>query len=107
MKLLNAHVTNFRSILDSNPVAISQSTCLVGKNEAGKTAFLKALEGINSTDKTFGSFNKTESYPRRYLAEYEARHGGGAARVVSTKWQLEEADIALLVEEFVEQRDVA
>lgn len=100
MKLLNAHVTNFRSILDSNPVAISQSTCLVGKNEAGKTAFLKALEGINSTDKTFGSFNKTESYPRRYLAEYEARHGGGAARVVSTKWQLEEADIALLVEEF-------
>lgn len=45
MKLKSAHVTNFRSILDSGQVDIEASTCLVGKNEAGKTAFLKALEG--------------------------------------------------------------
>jgi AAA15 family ATPase/GTPase len=46
-------VTNFRSILDSNPVEIGPTTCLVGKNEAGKTAFLKALEGLRSLDEDF------------------------------------------------------
>ena len=50
MKLTKAHVTNFRCILDSNEVEIGETTCLVGKNEAGKTAFLKALEGLRSVD---------------------------------------------------------
>lgn len=102
MKLISAHVTNYRSILDSNPVAIGQSTCLVGKNEAGKTAFLKALEGINSTDKDYTKYNRTENYPRRLLAEYEKEHKGEEARVVETQWELEDADVALLVDEFGE-----
>lgn len=102
MKLISAHVTNYRSILDSNPVTIGQSTCLVGKNEAGKTAFLKALEGINSTDKNYTSYNKTENYPRRFLADYKAKHEGEEARVVETDWELDDADVALLVEEFGE-----
>ena len=46
MKLIQAQITNYRCIVDSNPVEIGATTCLVGKNEAGKTAFLKALEGI-------------------------------------------------------------
>lgn len=103
MKLVSAHVTNYRSILDSNPVEIGQSTCLVGKNEAGKTAFLKALEGINSTDADYTSYNKTENYPRRFLADYEERHEENDAKVVVTRWELEEADTALLVEEFGEE----
>lgn len=39
MKLKKAHVADFRCILDSNEVEIGDTTCLVGKNEAGKTAF--------------------------------------------------------------------
>ncbi|WP_040544343.1 AAA family ATPase [Salipiger bermudensis] len=100
MQLTSAHVTNYRSILDSNLVEIGQSTCLVGKNEAGKTAFLKALEGINSTDKEYTAYNKTENYPRRFLADYEEKHEGEDAQVVETTWRLEASDIALLVEEF-------
>lgn len=50
VKLVAAHATNYRNILDSNVVEIGQSTCLVGKNEAGKSAFLKALEGLRSTE---------------------------------------------------------
>ena len=65
MKLIEVHVTNFRCIQDSNPVKIGETTCLVGKNEAGKTALLKALEGLRSVDISYTKYNKTEDYPRR------------------------------------------
>jgi hypothetical protein len=45
MKLVNAHVTNYRNIIDSNEVEIGATTCLVGKNEAGKPHFSKRLKG--------------------------------------------------------------
>lgn len=93
MKLIKAHVTNYRNIIDSNEVDIGQTTCLVGKNEAGKSAFLKALEGINSTDKNFKDYGKIENYPRRYLADFDERHPDGDARVVQTFWELDAADI--------------
>ena len=65
MKLTRVHVTNFRCIDDSNPVEIGTNTCLVGKNESGKTAFLKALEGLRSVDSGYTEYDKTENYPRR------------------------------------------
>ncbi|HUB43685.1 MAG TPA: AAA family ATPase [Acetobacteraceae bacterium] len=102
MKLLRAHATNYRSILDSNPMDIGQVTCLVGKNEAGKTAFLKALEGLRSTDLSFKTYDKTENYPRRYLADYAARHQNGEACVMSTHWEMDADDIAALESEFGE-----
>ena len=74
MKLVAVHVTNFRSVLDSNEVEIGPLTCLVGKNEAGKTAFLKALEGLRSVDEDYNEYGKTENYPRRFLADYADRH---------------------------------
>jgi ABC-type branched-subunit amino acid transport system ATPase component len=43
MKLTSVRVTNYRNIIDSGEVEIGPSTCLVGKNEAGKTAFLKPI----------------------------------------------------------------
>lgn len=92
MKLIHTKVTNYRNILDSNPVDIGSSTCLVGKNEAGKTAFLKALEGLNSTDDGFKRYNKTKDYPRRFLSEYDARQNGEAP-VVWTEWSIEDADV--------------
>jgi len=94
MKLQQAHVSHFRSILDSGTIKIDQSTCLVGKNEAGKTAFLKALEGLNSTDEHYKSYDKIESYPRRFLAEYDELHPDEDARVLETKWSLEPDDVA-------------
>ena len=100
MKLTKAHVTNFRCILDSNEVEIGATTCLVGKNEAGKTAFLKALEGLRSTDPQYKQYRRTEDYPRRFLAEYEQRHEASEALVVKTEWELEDDDLAVLAEEF-------
>jgi energy-coupling factor transporter ATP-binding protein EcfA2 len=92
VKLIEAHATNYRNIIDADPVAIGQTTCLVGKNEAGKSAFLKALEGIRSTDAAFSEYGKVTNYPRRYLAEYDQTHKGGKARVMRTVWKLEPAD---------------
>lgn len=102
MKLTKAHATNYRNIVDSNPVDIAQSTCLVGKNEAGKTAFLKALECLRSTNPDFKQYGKTENYPRRYLSEYEARHSDGDAVVMRTEWEMDDADIAAIEAELGE-----
>ncbi len=90
MKLIKAHATNFRSIEDSNEFAIGQLTCLVGKNEAGKTGLLRALEGLGS----IGGFkyDKIQDYPRRFLTKFDERHSGGRARVILSWWQLEKAD---------------
>lgn len=44
MKLKTVHVRMFRNILDSTDVKIDEAvTCLVGKNESAKSAFLNAL----------------------------------------------------------------
>ena len=48
MKLKEFRVYNFKSILDSTPVEIDpQVTCLIGKNESGKTTLLHALYRTN------------------------------------------------------------
>ena len=44
MKLKTVHIRMFRNILDSTEVKVEEKvTCLVGKNESGKSAFLHAL----------------------------------------------------------------
>jgi len=37
----------YKSVEDSNEFSVDQVTCLVGKNEAGKTAVLDALYKLN------------------------------------------------------------
>jgi AAA ATPase domain len=63
MKLIEAQVRNFRNILDSTPVAIRKDiTCLVGKNESGKTAFLHALYRLQPARPNV-KFAAHEQYP--------------------------------------------
>lgn len=63
MKLVKAQVKNFRNILDSTPVTIQPDvTCLVGKNESGKTAFLEALRRLLPAQPTT-AFNSARQYP--------------------------------------------
>lgn len=50
MKLTSVQVKKFRNILDSTVVSIQDDiTCLVGKNESGKTTFMNALWRLNTT----------------------------------------------------------
>src|SRR5712692_3997376 len=49
MRLRRVRVENFRSIVDSGIVGVFERvTVLVGKNEQGKTNFLKGLASFNS-----------------------------------------------------------
>ena len=70
MKLKSVRVRHFRNIIDSGEVLIEDDvTCLVGKNESGKTAFLHALHRLNPARSTV-SFSSPDDYP----AWLEKRH---------------------------------
>ena len=63
MKLVGAQVELFRNIIDSTPVEIQPDvTCLVGKNESGKTAFLHALYRLNPA-RPNAPLNLSQQYP--------------------------------------------
>ena len=98
MKLVRARVTNFRSIEDSNEFDIGDITCLVGKNEAGKTAILQALLGLRPFKKF--EYDRVRDYPRRYLSRYDERHPNGESEVVRTWWELDDSDLAAVEQSF-------
>ena len=102
MKLTHARVRNFRSILDTGKFSINDLCCLVGKNEAGKTAALSAIQSIWPYGEPQTEFDVTEEYPRRFVTRYEERHGDTDAVVVETWWDLCEDGYQLLCDEFGE-----
>lgn len=89
MKLKSVRVQNFRSVEDSGEFTVEHLTCLVGKNEAGKTAILQAIEGLNPHKASPFRFEIERDYPKRYLARYKERHPDRPAVVVTTKWTME------------------
>lgn len=88
MKLSKVRVTDFRSIEDSGEFEVGQLLCLVGKNEAGKTAIEQALAGLNPHPSTPVAYDLERDFPRRFLADYEELHPEQPAKVVTTKWVL-------------------
>lgn len=93
MRLTHVTVKNFKSVEDSGEFSVGDVTCLVGKNEAGKTALLQALHHLNP-DAGEKIFDVQSSYPRRFLSEYEERHPDEDAPVLFTRWQLTETEVA-------------
>ena len=71
MKLTKVHVTDFQSVRDSTEFAIGDVTCLVGKNEAGKTALLQAMYRLRPFVSTDVGYSVTDDYPRLDVADYE------------------------------------
>jgi predicted ATP-dependent endonuclease of OLD family len=99
MKLVSVHVTNFRSVEDSGKFSVEQVTCLVGKNEAGKSAILLALAALNPHPSTPAIFDKERDYPRRFLTAYPQRHTDGEAIAVRTEWQLDGSELEAVAAE--------
>ena len=93
MKLLTVHVTNFRSAEDSEEFEVGPVTCLVGKNESGKSAILLALAALNPHEATPAIFDKERDYPRRSLTQYDQKHKDGEAVAITTTWRLEQTEI--------------
>ena len=100
MKLIKARVQNFRSAEDSGEFDLDPVTCLVGKNEAGKSAVLLALATLNPHPSTLITLDKERDYPRRHLNNYATRHLKEEAIAVITTWQIEDHEQAAVAERF-------
>lgn len=92
MKLRSVRVENFKSINDSNDFSVGDLTCLVGKNESGKTALLQALQRLNP-DSGPTRFADTE-FPRNRWNEYKETKTDDPANVLTTVWELEAEDVS-------------
>jgi energy-coupling factor transporter ATP-binding protein EcfA2 len=96
MKLTKLRVQNYRCVIDSDEFQLGQITCLVGKNESGKTSLLRALERFNSLIETKKrKFDRDQDWPRNVYADYNP-----TASVLTLKWELEDADVTALEKEF-------
>lgn len=104
MKLKTVRTQNYKSIEDSNEFSIESVTCLVGKNESGKSALLQALYKLNPVVKEDGLFDAVEEYPRARLSDYQEALEADPSRkqdnVITTTWELEEAELKAFAEAF-------
>ncbi len=96
MKLTKVRITNFQSIEDSNEFDVGDVTCLVGKNESGKTALLKALHRLNPSDDSNLVFDDTNDYPRRMYGVAEDINDPSGAQVVRATFCLDEDELNIL-----------
>lgn len=97
MKLTKIQITNFRSIEDSTPFEIGDITCLVGKNESGKTNILRCLERINPIDPTIkrAQFSEDYDWPRNVDDPADPD-----AEVIEATWVMDKADMAGIYAKF-------
>ena len=101
MRLAKARVENYRSIIDSGEFEIEQlKTIFVGPNEAGKTVLLKALQQLSKPDDVPG-FEALRDYTRSKYNDITTNTvDPSKVTVVTGYFELEDADKALLPEEF-------
>src|SRR5262245_11972064 len=92
MKLKSIRVANFKCVEDSDECPVDRVTCLIGKNEAGKSTILEALEKLHPVPGTSDEFDE-EEFPRRHLATYRQRKEREAANVLTTRWILDDDDV--------------
>ena len=99
MNITRAKVTNYRSIDDSGWVSLDDVTCLVGKNESGKTAFLQALRRLNPVGGANGNFDIMD-YPRKGYVRYKRRHNDDPATVIQAEFELSQQEMNELESRF-------
>jgi hypothetical protein len=98
MRLSAAQVMNYRSVFDTTRFEIeSDKTIVVGANEAGKTAVLRALQSVNPPTGQEAGINALKDYPRSRYTEIDG--GGklpGDVVVAEATFALDADDIAAL-----------
>lgn len=101
MKLKKARVELFENIVDSTEVEVEPDvTCLVGKNESGKTAFLRALYRLNPAQEVGTKFVPRDDYPRWRWRRDDKEGKLNSAKPVSVTFELGDEDVAAVEKEF-------
>lgn len=93
MHLKSFHVRVFRNIVDSGPVTVDDVTCIVGKNEAGKSALLSALHHLNPA-KPSAVLDLLDEYPRWLKKEHEITGEIEEATPITATFELTDAEFA-------------
>ena len=98
MKLTSFRVRNYKLIRDFNDVPTGGITCLVGKNESGKTSLLKALYKLNPAVESHGFYDVANEYPKPDLENYQqaVSAGQGPATVTEATFQLDDTELAAI-----------
>lgn len=96
MKLTGVRIRRFRNIIDSTPITVEPDvTCLVGKNESGKTAILEALYRLKPIYQ--GNFRDIDDYPRWLLAEHRRNGEIEKTSPVEATFELDAPDVQAIV----------
>ncbi len=96
MLLTSARITNYKSVLDSTEFTVGPLTCLVGRNESGKSAVLQALYGLNPVVRSDARFDPLD-YPRmRYSELQELGEDDPSPIAIDTRWTLTTKDLAVV-----------
>lgn len=103
MKLITFHVQEYKSTRDSNPIGVGDVTCLVGKNESGKTSLLQALYKLNPIIPEDGKYDVVDEYPRADVEDYRQAIEAGQrepATVVTATFALGDVELSAIEKEF-------
>jgi len=93
MLLVNARVTYYRSVEDSEEFTVEPDvTCLVGKNESGKTNIAQALFRLNPVEPTI--FDEVIDFPARMSARRKTFAQGETIPVVVATFRYEDDETA-------------
>lgn len=99
MKLIKLRIESFKCVENSEDFIVDDVTCLVGKNEAGKSAILQALYKLNPIEQQDSIFIETE-FPRRHVTASRENGALATQNVVTSSWILTESDKIKMTELF-------
>jgi AAA ATPase-like protein/putative AbiEii toxin of type IV toxin-antitoxin system len=104
LELKSVRIQNYRSFDDSGVVPIADISCLVGKNEAGKTAFLHALHLLNPLNPINGKikFDDVMDFPSRRFSAYRKVREESPADVVTAVFELTKNELKVIEEDLGE-----
>ena len=94
MRLKSFHVRMFRNVIDSGVIEVTDNTCLVGKNEAGKSALIGALHRLNPAKPV--PLDLLDEYPRWLKKEHEISGEIQNAVPITATFELEPEEVQTL-----------
>lgn len=99
MRLTSFQVRTFRNVIDSTRIEVEDVTCMVGKNESGKSAVLQALHSLNPAKPPL-PLDLLDEYPRWLKKEHEISGEISSAVPITAVFALSDAEMEELAEQF-------